>query len=227
MQASSRAAIAVCNPSPLRQTLWEGEAERPATASARAPGTAVTAPAPFTVGGHYLISSDVMITRRSTVTKSPNNEHRAMQGEGKAPRRKPGVTQVNRTGIEDPAVRQVPRSKGVHTSKQNVYTIKCPHSSQGGLLEKKKLVTNILIVGGLGLRGSDSSIPRNQEHRADRASSYQIVITSRNNWCSLPTTLRCSVHLSQCSQSDTWLLSSFILWLTIWFTLNITGSGIS
>lgn len=60
-----------------------------------------------------------MITRRSTVTKSPNNEHRAMQEEGKVPRRKPAVTQVNRTGSEGPAARQVPRGKGVHTSKQN------------------------------------------------------------------------------------------------------------
>jgi hypothetical protein len=77
------------------------------------------APAPFAVGDHYLISSDVMITRRSTVTKSPNNAHRAMQEKGKASRRKRSVTQENTTGSEDPAARQVQRRQGVHTSKQS------------------------------------------------------------------------------------------------------------
>lgn len=73
----------------LGRRLWVG-AGWGASRSRGQPGTALRgqrpgSPAAFPVGGHYLISSDVMIARRSAVTQSPNNEHRATQEKGKAP----------------------------------------------------------------------------------------------------------------------------------------------
>lgn len=146
MQAPSRAAIPPSlpavdgrRPSSQPQPQTELRGQQPSVA-----------PAPCEVGGHYLISSDVMNTRRSTVTKSSNNELCRKK------ERPPGGSVVLPKGTE---LAGESCSQGSAEKQGSLhFKTKTFMRSNIGLLERK--AGNILILGGLRLRGRQQLHPQ-------------------------------------------------------------------